>query len=698
MSKLQLARRNGFTVSVPVLLVLLPLAILVPLVGFTIFGLDRFATSLRKVEADAIVARAVSTSAAIDREITSLITIGKVLAASPSLASNELEAFYDEAKQAIRSTDLNVLLLDSNAQQLVNTRVTYGTLLPLSSSPENKLESIATGKPVVSNIFFGKVAQKLVFDLAVPVIVDSKPRYVVVITEDPSLINEMLDQQMLQHGWNASVRDNAGKTFASHAPGLSNDQIEFEVQTASLTGLIDTRMIAGEQSIVATKKSELTGWTTAIWVPERIFNRPITEIWNIVSQAGVFAVGISVLVAYYFSRPFGRLITQIRESVAFIGSKEVLPPIRSILKEGHDIEASLQKTDDALRESQRRNREGKVLLDTLMETAPEGITIMQYPGYKIVAESRMAREWFGRTPSETVGDNSAGTMTSVVYQTDGKTPMTDENSTVRRASVENRALSGEQFIIEQAGGKRLQVEVSASPFHDQSGNVIGTVAVWRDVTEQSASMKKLMDGQQQLNLVLGELTHRAKNLLSVIMAIATQTARRNTTLDEFNSAFAKRIQGLGASHDLLVRSDWGGVQLKDLIYAQLSPFGGVDNKRVSMSGPDILLKSDVLQALGMAFHELATNATKYGALSNKKGSVAIKWQCSLGDDGPRFHLTWIEQNGPPVVAPDHYGFGHVIIVNSLKVTVNGDVDIVFDAKGLKWMVSAPLTAMTSHLT
>lgn len=209
-------------------------------------------------------------------------------------------------------------------------------------------------------------------------------------------------------------------------------------------------------------------------------------------------------------------------------------------------------------------------------------------------------------------------------------------------------------------------------------------------------MKELVGSQQQLNLALRELTHRAKNLLTVIMAIATQTARRNSSVQEFLNAFAKRIQGLGASHDLLVNSDWGGVQLKDLLHAQLSPFGGVDNKRISVSGPDILLKPDVLQALGMAFHELATNATKYGALSNKKGSVFIKWHRSEDDDGTRFHLNWTEQNGPAVAAPDYRGFGHVIIVNSLKATVSGDVDIAFDSKGLTWTVNAPLSAVMSQ--
>jgi PAS domain S-box-containing protein len=682
-----------FNVTVPTLLVLLSLVILVPLIAFTLFSIERFTDRLSKVEYQAIESRTASVSASVDREIESLIGIGNALASSPSLASGNLAAFHAEARQARRGETMQVLLLATNMEQLVNTRVSFGTVLPVTGSPDSTQKAIVTRKPVVSDIFIGKVSRRAVFNVSQPIIISGDVRYVLTVTDEPSRLSTLLQQQKLPKGWRITLRDQKAETFASDAGAGQDALVHFDLPKDRLSGLIPDHAISGESVVTAYVTSELTGWTTSLWVPRKVLSQPMDDLWKIMVRAALLAVASTILVAYFFSRPFANLIRQTSETVSFMGRGAPLPPIHTILREGQDIERRLIKTDAELRHSQQQNREGKALLDKLLDTVPTGITVVDYPAFKVVAESRQARLWLGQTGADLMQDVPAAGAFSTVFMADGQTPMTWEQSPTRRAAAQDCIVSAERYVVQQPDGNRIQIEVSVSPFHDQQGKVIGTVGCWRDVTEEVSFLKKLQDNDEHLRLVLRELTHRAKNLLTIIMAIATQTARRNSTLDEFLHVFAKRVQGLGASHDLLVHADWRGVELRELLLAQLAPFGGVDGERIRISGPAVLLKPDVLQSLGLAFHELATNAMKYGALSDAKGKIEVTWNSSMEEGDASFNIDWIEKNGPLVKPPEIKGFGHVIMVTSLAATVNGKVDLSFNENGLRWCMTAPLSAV-----
>ena len=258
--------------------------------------------------------------------------------------------------------------------------------------------------------------------------------------------------------------------------------------------------------------------------------------------------------------------------------------------------------------------------------------------------------------------------------------------TSQERAIEQPGPFSSEFRIIRADGTIAWIEVRGETIPDESGRSTRLLSANVDISHRKRA-------DEQLRLVQKELTHRAKNLLTVILAIATQTARRNTTVEEFLAAFSRRIQGLGASHDLLVKRDWAGVPLEELVESQLAPFGGVDGRRVAASGPPVNLKPDVLQNLGLALHELATNASKYGALSNATGSVKIEWSVVPAGPERRFVMSWTEQGGPRAKAPTRKGFGHVIIERSLAKVINGDVHLAFESKGVKWTVDAPLPAI-----
>lgn len=196
--------------------------------------------------------------------------------------------------------------------------------------------------------------------------------------------------------------------------------------------------------------------------------------------------------------------------------------------------------------------------------------------------------------------------------------------------------------------------------------------------------------EDHIQLLMGEISHRSKNLLAVVQAIAGQTVRSAGSLNEFEERFASRLQGLSASHDLLVQENWRGAPLADLARQQLAPFAEAGSARLSMSGPSVVLTAGAAQTIGLALHELATNATKYGAWSRPAGKVAVDWR--FGDDpatARHLRLSWVESGGPPVRLPTQRGFGHIVIANMVAQSVNGDVAMNFDAAGLNWALSIP---------
>jgi two-component sensor histidine kinase len=183
-----------------------------------------------------------------------------------------------------------------------------------------------------------------------------------------------------------------------------------------------------------------------------------------------------------------------------------------------------------------------------------------------------------------------------------------------------------------------------------------------------------------------EINHRAKNMLSVVHAIARQTAAKNS--EDFIKRFSERIQALSANHDLLVRNEWNGVEIEDLVRAQLAPFSDLIGSRIAVNGPKLRLKAASAQAVGLVLHELATNAGKYGALSTDEGRVDVRW----GIEGNTFSMSWIESDGPPVSAPERRGFGTMVMEAMAEHSVDGAVDLDYAPSGLTWRLTCSVAS------
>jgi two-component sensor histidine kinase len=207
------------------------------------------------------------------------------------------------------------------------------------------------------------------------------------------------------------------------------------------------------------------------------------------------------------------------------------------------------------------------------------------------------------------------------------------------------------------------------PIVETDGSVSGVLVEGSDVTE------KVMAGEQQ-RLLLDELNHRVKNTLATVQAIARQTLRGIDKPETFVRAFEARLLALSQTHNALTDSQWSGAGLRQILAQELAPY---DAARIVMDGPDVNLPARVALSLGMVFHELATNAAKYGALSTEGGRLLLAWRAHPPG---ALSLEWRETGGPPVTAPARRGFGSRLIERSIGGELRGQVKIDYDPTGL----------------
>jgi PAS domain S-box-containing protein len=234
-----------------------------------------------------------------------------------------------------------------------------------------------------------------------------------------------------------------------------------------------------------------------------------------------------------------------------------------------------------------------------------------------------------------------------------------------------------EVTIEAEAGARF-FDLHIEPLRSEAGEIVGLTCAAIDVTERRES-------EAHLRLLMRELTHRSKNLLAVIQAMARQTARHAGSTEAFLNQFSARLQALAASHDLLVRESWYGASLRELVQSQLAVYIGSAEGQVAIEGPPAALKPEAAQNLGLALHELAVNAAKFGALSVPGGRVSIIW--TLQDHS--LALGWHEQYGPKVKVRRKKGFGSMVIEHNLARALDATVEMAFEPDGLRCHIVIP---------
>jgi PAS domain S-box-containing protein len=232
------------------------------------------------------------------------------------------------------------------------------------------------------------------------------------------------------------------------------------------------------------------------------------------------------------------------------------------------------------------------------------------------------------------------------------------------------------------GVARRWFDLHVEPMRDVTGRIVGLIGAAVDNTSRK-------EGEVHLRLLMRELTHRSKNLLAVIQAMARQTARHAGSIDGFMDQFSARLQALAASHDLLVQESWHGASLHELAQAQLAQYLDGAGSQVVIEGPGIVLKPEAAQSLGLAIFELIDNAARYGALSVPQGRASLKWQRRPVGEGGGVEIAWTEEGGPGVATPERRGFGSLVIERNLARAAEAEVDLAFTQDGVRCRMLIP---------
>jgi two-component system CheB/CheR fusion protein len=229
------------------------------------------------------------------------------------------------------------------------------------------------------------------------------------------------------------------------------------------------------------------------------------------------------------------------------------------------------------------------------------------------------------------------------------------------------------------------------PYRCPDSSIDGSLITFIEVTS-------IVQAEQHQRLLVDELNHRVKNMLTVVISLATQTLRRSHSIEEFSDAFLGRIHALTKAYELLSLRSWEDVLLGDVVREELRPFMSLADHNIVLSGPDVALDARGALAVGLAIHELSTNAAKYGALSVPKGDVAVTWTIATTGDRPYFSIDWIEHNGPPVAMPVKPGFGIVLIERGVAHDLGGEAQIEFLRTGVHARLRAPQRRDASKLS
>ncbi|WP_439574045.1 PAS domain S-box protein [Phreatobacter sp.] len=316
--------------------------------------------------------------------------------------------------------------------------------------------------------------------------------------------------------------------------------------------------------------------------------------------------------------------------------------------------------------------EEKARLERLMLSAPNMIYITDVQRRQNAYVNPQVLDSLGYAPAELQGRDMAE-LNSLIHPDDRKALARFGRAVRRLADGEVREA---EYRLRHSDGSYRWFLIRETPFQrNAAGRITQILGTGLDISGR----KQAEENQQVL---IRELHHRVKNILATVQAIASTTGRSATTFAAFREDFAERLVSLGRTHSLLTREAWSGAPLHDILRGELEPYTGTGSERVVIDGPDITIPRDMTVTIGMAIHELTTNAVKYGALSVPAGRVHVRIEADRTSPEPHLSVTWTEAGGPPVAPPSRQGFGTLLLQRLFASQLGGEVAIDYRPGGI----------------
>jgi PAS domain S-box-containing protein len=320
----------------------------------------------------------------------------------------------------------------------------------------------------------------------------------------------------------------------------------------------------------------------------------------------------------------------------------------------------------------RRDESASRRLAAIVESSDDAILSKDLNGI-IASWNRGAERLFGYTADEVIGR-------SVTLLIPDDHP--DEEPNILARIRRGETIDHYETVRRRKDGSLVDISLTVSPVIDDDGVIVGASKIARDITYQQRSAR-------QRTVLLHELNHRVKNSLATVQSIASQTLVGAASLDVFGEVFNARLLALSKTHDLLTRHSWQQASLRDLVLSELEPYRS-QAASFAIDSNDIMLRPRMVLAFGLMFHELATNAAKYGALSVPDGHVDVSWTVHSRGGTPYLRVGWTESGGPPVVAPTRRGMGTRLLDDAVAGGLDGHAMLEFAPEGIRYTIDVPL--------
>ena len=663
-------------------LIAIVLALALPLNIVILTVLWGLASAAQDAQRKSLLYTASSVSAAVDAELSKYLALAMALSRSPALFSNDLDTFEQEARRAFASVpDAWVQVADPDGQQLLNTASTTRQALPRrhSGALEQQSLALASGVPLISGVRLGPVTRRWTTTIDVPIFKDGRPYRVLAVTMTVEGFLRLFNKQELPKNWLIGIIVEQGR-YISRIPDHERVVGELASEgwrlTAGRQGLFDFLSRDGDPVVNANSVSKLANWTVGIAIKKSELDAAAWRATRWAVIIGIVFSLLSLLLAVLLARRINRnlrdLRTNAQELLAGRLGSEKTPTIPELADVWHAIKSGAEdrnRSEELLRRSYdtyfrliKNSVFGVYLIDTDFRVAEVSV------GAQKIFQN--VRPLIGRDFGEVLHIIWPETFSLEVIGIFRHTLATGEpyqSNTTREVRQDTADRESYDWRIER-------VALPDSRF--------GVVCYFYDLTER-------LQHEEHVRLLMQELNHRLKNTLGVIQAIARLT--KADSLPDFLDRFNQRLQALAANQDILVQTEWRGAGLKELAHAQLATFTDKMTDRITIAGPSIVLTPAAAQNIGLALHELATNAVKYGALSNDRGSVDVVWSTSAG----KLFLSWKESEGPPVNTPTQRGFGTKVIDQMVRSGLRGSVTLDYHRNGLIWCLECALDNITN---
>lgn len=658
-------------------------ALVLPSLAFAAILLWRYASAERHHYEEETLGTAQRIMASVDRELVGIQAAAQALATSSTLLEGNFEAFQRQAQITLQSwsrakpDDYAIVVRDTLGQQVVNTRLPWGSPLPKGANLPIDQQVIATKRPVVQDLFTGATAGRPIISVRVPVILDDAVTHVLSMAVEPRRIADVLQAEGLPDQWVATVIDSVDRVVARsrrHEAFVGTPAPDEFLKAAQDTGGIwEGRNLEGTEVLGAYARSELSNWTTFVGVPAQIVQAPLRRsLWTMFGL-GMGLLLLSVLLARGFGKRIADPVQGLVSLAQQLGRGEPVAAASTGLMEIDRVGEALTGASAELRSRETALARSEARLRATQNNAAVGIAEVDRDG-RFVSVNEARCRLTGHSLEELIGLHFG-------HAADSSTLEQDLDLFRRQVAGEFDTYTTDSRFHRKNGSSGW-ARVTSTAVRGAGGEFLYAVRVVEDITERR-------EADRRQKLLIDELNHRVKNTLATVQSLAWQAARQGVPPQVAQQRFQERLLALSRTHNLLNETHWEGASLKTILETELQPYATAPS-RIQLNGPEVQLSPKSAVVLGMALHELATNAIKHGALSLMSGQVKVDWKIGQSGDEAILTIEWREMNGPQLEGQPNPGFGSRLLRQTIVQELAGELDIRFERQGMCCIIAVPI--------